>query len=84
MATSGSPRELTNRQIVRLGFAISRRDMESIALGYMNIDDEEIKALHREHRENPAAFNRDILRWAYNNPGPDQVQVIIFLMFQSC
>ena len=69
-------RQLTNRHYVRLGRAISSPNMESIALGYLNFDDETIKNLHFEHRGNAEAFNRDILkRWAYQNPGPDQVKV---------
>ena len=71
--TSG---RLTNRHYVRLGRAISSPDMESIALGYLNIDDEIIKSLRYEHRGNSEAFNRDILkRWAYRNPGSNQVKV---------
>ena len=69
-------RQLTNLQYVRLGRAISSLNMESIALGYLNFDDETIKNLHYEHRGNAEAFNRDILkRWAYQNPSPDQVKV---------
>ena len=78
--TIESPEEtsgrLTNRQYVRLGRAISSPDIESIALGYLNIDDEIIKSLRYEHRGNSEAFNRDILkRWAYRNPGSNQVEV---------
>ena len=69
-------RQLTNPHYVRLGRAIASPDMESIALGYLNFDDETIKNLQYEHRGNAEAFNRDILkRWAYQNPGPDQVKV---------
>ena len=67
---------LTNRQFVLLGRAISSPDMESIALGYLQFDEEIIKSLHYEHRGNVEAFNRDILkRWAYQNPESDQVEV---------
>ena len=72
---------LTNLHYVRLGRAISTPDMESIALGYLNFDDETIKNLHYERRGNAEAFNRDILkRWAYQNPGPDQVKVRFILL----
>ena len=72
----GQSGQLTNRQYVQLGRAIPSPDMESIALGYLNFDDETIKNLHYEHRGNAEKFNRDILkRWAYKNPGPDQVKV---------
>ena len=67
---------LTNRHYVRLGRAISSPDMESIALGYLNINEEIIKSLRYEHRGNSEAFNRDILKkWAYRNPGANQVEV---------
>ena len=72
---------LTNLQYVRLGRAISSPDMESIALGYLNIDKAVIKSLKNAHRENTEAFNRDIIElWANRNSGPDQVKVkLIFL-----
>ena len=67
---------LSNRQYVLLGRSIASPDMESIALGYLNFDEETIKNLRYEHRGNAEAFNRDILKkWAYQNPGPDQVEV---------
>ena len=70
--------QLTNRQYVQLGRAISSPDMESIALGYLNVDLMIIKSKQFEHRGNSEAFNRDILRrWANRNPGPNQVQVKI-------
>ena len=72
----GQDGQLTNHQYVQLGRAISRPDMESIALGYLNFDDETIKSLRYEHRGNYEAFNRHILkRWANKNPGSDQVKV---------
>ena len=72
---------LTNLQHVRLGRAISSSDMESIALGYMNIDKAVIKSLKDTHRGNTEAFNRDIIElWANRNSGPDQIKVrLIFL-----
>ena len=67
---------LTNRQYVQLGRAISSPDMESIALGYFNIDKAKIKSLKMEHRENTEAFNRDIIEiWANKNSDPNQVKV---------
>ena len=78
---------LSKRQYVRLARAISSPDMESIALGYLNTEEETVKNLRYEHRGNAEAFNRDILmRWAYQNPGSDQVQVKIFLphIFFAC
>ena len=70
---------------VRLGRAIFSPDMESIALGYPNIDEEIIKSLRYEHRGNSEAFNRDILkRWAYRNPGSNQVEVRNGLVMMHC
>ena len=58
---------LTNRQIQRLGAAISTNDMESFALGYLNIDNAVIKNVKRE--ETGEAFNREVLfRWRNKNP----------------
>ena len=62
--------QLTNRQFVQLGRAISSPDMESIALGYLQFDEEIIKSLHYEHRGNAEAFNRDILRREMGVPEP--------------
>ena len=70
--TDGS---LTNNQIVRLARAISSRDMESIALGYLDIEDPTIKNMKRD-TDNAEAFNREIIRhWMHKNPEPNQVQV---------
>ena len=75
MATGGEGR-LTNNQIVRLARAISSRDMESIALGYLDFEDETIKNIKYENRDNMEAFNREIIRkWMHKNPETNQVQV---------
>ena len=67
---------LTNNQIVRLAAAVSSRDMESIALGYLNIEDETIKNVKYENKDNAEVFNRGIIRrWTYQNPGHKQTQV---------
>ena len=67
---------LTNNQIVRLARAISSRDMESIALGYLGLEDETIKNVKYENKDNAEAFNRDIIRrWTYQNAGDKQTQV---------
>ena len=76
MATGGDTGEITNRQYVALGRAISRPNMESIALGYLSIDQETIDSLKVTHRDNPEAFNREIIRkWSYKCSQSDQVQV---------
>ena len=67
---------LTNNQIVRLAAAISSRDMEFIVLGYLDIEEETIKNVKYENKDNAEAFNRDIIRrWACQNPGDKQTQV---------
>ena len=76
MATGGNSGEITNRQYVELGRAIPRPNMESIALGYLNIEQETIDSMKVQHREDIEAFNRDVLRtWAYKSAAPDQVKV---------
>ena len=75
MATGGKG-QLTNNQIVRLARAISSRDMESISLGYLDIEEETIKNFKDARRDDLEAFNRDIIRhWICNNPEPNQMQV---------
>ena len=82
MATGGD-NQLTNNQIVRLARAISSRDMESIALGYLDIEEETIKNLRDVRRDNVEAFNRDIIRhWMHKNP-LDQVQVCFAFIFTT-
>ena len=67
MATAGNSGEpagrVTQRQIVRLGAAISADNMESIAEGYMDIDPETVKNLRDENRGKAEAFNRAIIRY---------------------
>ena len=76
MATGGNSGEITNRQYVELGRAISRPNMESIALAYLNIEQETIDSLKVKHREDIEAFNRDILRmWANRYVVLNQVKV---------
>ena len=61
---------LNNRQIVRLAAAISTPDMETVALGYLDLDEPLLKSLKREYKEQPEAFNREILRkWSNMNHG---------------
>ena len=68
--------KLTNHQIVRLARALSTDAMESIALGYLGVEEEMIKNLKAEHRENIEAFHRSIIHnWMHRNPGNNQVQV---------
>ena len=76
MAT-GVGEQLTNTDVVRLARVISSREMESIALGYLGIEEETIKNFKAEKRDDAEAFNRSVIRrWAYKNSGPSQKQVI--------
>ena len=75
MATGGEG-QLTNNQIVHLARVISSRDMESIALGYLGIEDPVIKNIKQENRDNAEAFNREVIRhWICKNPEPNQAEV---------
>ena len=68
---------LTGRQYARLGQVISYWNMESIALGYLNIDEEKIKNLKAARRDDTEGFVRDVIKeWACQNPD-NQVQVRI-------
>ena len=75
MASAEESGHLTRKQMVRLGAAVSADDMESIAEGYMDIDDATIRNIRRD-ASNSEAFNRDVIRyWANKNSGPNQVKV---------
>ena len=78
MATSDDDRgNLTGHQFVRLGQVLSVSNMESIALGYLNIDEEKIKQIREVRLQNPGGFVRDMIKeWACRNPS-NQVQVRI-------
>ena len=66
---------LTNYQIVILAESISASAMEKIALAYLGVDFDEVQNLKREHRD-VEGFNRAMIRkWAYRNPGANQVKV---------
>ena len=73
---SGGYGQLTGRQIVRLATAIPYRNMKSIALGYMDLDDAAITSLTDANRDDTEAFNREIIKmWAYKQSGNNQIQV---------
>ena len=66
---------LTNYQYVRLGQVISSSNMESIALGFMNIDEQKIKKMKAARRDDREGFVRDVIKeWGYRHPD-NQVQV---------
>ena len=63
---------------MRLAKSVSAPDMESIALGHLDLDEETVNSLHYEYKDDFEAFNRDILRyWITQNPGPNQVKVTV-------
>ena len=75
MAT-GLGGQLTNDQKVRLARAISIRNMESIALGYLGFEEETIKNRKYENKDNAEAFNRDVINtWLNMNSGINQCEV---------
>ena len=53
------PGQFANYQFVQLGRAISSPDMESIAVGYSNIDEGIIKSKQFEHRAQFSAVIQD-------------------------
>ena len=58
--------QLTNRQYMELGSAISVRIMRKIALGYLDLSDSTIKNIEAEHQGDAEAKSREmLLRWAY-------------------
>ena len=75
MASCGKDKRLSNKQIQRLGAAIAQPNMESIALGYFDIDYETINSKIASRGQNDQGFNRDmIINWANKNPA-NQVEV---------
>ena len=72
---------LTGYQCVRLGQVISCSNMESIALGYLNINRDKIKQIKESRREDVEGFVRDVIEeWGRRNPG-NQIQVRIIHLY---
>ena len=68
---------LTNYQYVRLAQVIACSSMESIALGYLDIEEGKIKNLKAARGDDKEGFVRDLIKdWACRHPS-DQVQVTI-------
>ena len=67
-------KQLTQKQIVRLGAAISADSMAAIAEGYMDISDETIKNIKSENKK-AEAFNREIIKIWRNKYPDDQLKV---------
>lgn len=69
--------KLTTVQIALLATEIDNSNMNSIAQRYLGFRPEKLRNLHRKHREDVEAINRDILTmWKYQNHGANQKQVI--------
>ena len=55
---------IDTRQRVRLANAISGRHMETIALGYLGFDEDELESLQDEYKDNAEKVNRKVLgKW---------------------
>ena len=67
---------LTNNHIVHLARAISSRDVESIALGYLGIEERTIKNFKDARREEKERFSGDLVQKRANkNCRPNQCRV---------
>ena len=83
MATGGK-KSVTTKQIVLLAEVITLKNMDSIAMKYMNIEWEDLENLKIENKGDTHAFNRDVLRkWCYMNSGPNQVEVRFVFIFMQ-
>ena len=75
MAIKGNGK-LSNRQRVRLAAIITKHGMKSIAEGYFELNEETVKNLETENKDNVEAFNREVIKkWEYTNSCDNQVKV---------
>ena len=75
MASEGNDSKLTNYQLVCLGRSITKPHMKSIALGYLKLDDENIKNIDSQNQGDFESFNRDVIKyWMNRNSGDHQVK----------
>ena len=76
MAAKRKDNTLTNYQLVALGRSISKQNMKSIALAYLELDKETLKNIESESQDDPESFNRDVIeKWENKNSGDDEVKV---------
>lgn len=69
--------QVTEEQRFRLARAISRPNMESIAVGYLGFDEDTVETLVDKYRGNPEAFNREVIRrWINKHQGTTQRMVM--------
>ena len=81
----GGKTSIATKDIVRLAEVITAKNMDSIAMKYMNMEWETLENLKGENKDDAQAFTRDVLRkWCYMNSGPHQAEVNFFLtLFRS-
>ena len=78
MAARGQSGYLTNAQTVRLAASISNRNLQRVALKFLDLDYETLVNIKHENRGDSMEFNRAILlQWAKMNTGANQVKVSI-------
>ena len=86
MATKGNGK-LSNRQRVRLAATITKHGMKSIAEGYFELNEQTVKNLETENKDDVEAFNREVIKkWENMNPCDNQVKVSLcgFLAAKVC
>ena len=74
---------ITNKERVRLARTISSGVLESIAIEYLDFDEDVLINMREEHKDNLERFKREVLKtWMYQNSGIDHRKVeIIFRLF---
>ena len=78
----GGENNLTDAHFAALAASVSTKNLVSIALRYLDINAEIIDSMRAQHRDDVEGLNRDILRkWAYQNAGRGQIQVMHFTMY---
>ena len=75
MASEGNDSKLTNYQLVCLGRSITKPNMKSIALGYLELEDENIKNIDSQNQGDFESFNSDVIKyWMNKNSSDHQVK----------
>ena len=71
MATDGNTGQLMRRQIVRLAASVAADNMESIAEGYLDMDNETVKNIWRQNQGKVEALTGTLFA-----TGPTKIQTI--------
>ena len=67
---------ISARERVRLARTISSGVLESIAIEYLDFDEDALVNLREEHKDDQELFKREVLkRWMYQTSGTDHRQV---------